>query len=173
MHKNIKFTSQITHAAQISRSDCVKMARSWLGTRYRHQGRRKKNDKDVGGVDCLGLLMGVAKELNLCDKLGEPLIQHNHNIYSKQPDANFMLYYLSAAMEQKPLDGLKLMPADVLLLEMDGNAQHLALCSDGDAWGEGEIGMIHAYAPARMVVEHRLDEQWKARIHACFQLIDE
>ena len=33
----------------------VTCARSWIGTRFHHQGRLKKTQSHKGGVDCLGL----------------------------------------------------------------------------------------------------------------------
>ncbi len=39
-----------------SGSDVVRTARTWLGTPYHHQGRLKGV-----GVDCAGLLIGVAQ----------------------------------------------------------------------------------------------------------------
>ena len=34
-------------------------AHSWLGTKFKHQGRIKKTDNDSGGCDCLGLIIGL------------------------------------------------------------------------------------------------------------------
>ncbi len=42
--------------------EVVRVARTWLGTPYHHQGRVKG-----AGVDCAGLSVGVAKELGLSD----------------------------------------------------------------------------------------------------------
>ncbi len=38
----------------------MEIARSWVGTKFHHQGRRKNV-----GVDCIGLIVGVAQELGL------------------------------------------------------------------------------------------------------------
>ena len=43
----------------------IATARTWVGTRFTHQGRRKATAQDAGGVDCLGLLIGVAEECGL------------------------------------------------------------------------------------------------------------
>lgn len=150
---------------------CIAQARTWLGTRYRHQGRQKKSAYHHGGVDCLGLLMGVAGELQLNDQHGMPFVDNDHIIYSKQPDTEFMCACLMRAMRPIRLEDMGV--SDVLLFAIDGRAQHLAMCSDGAAWGRETLGIIHAYAPARKVVEHRLDSAWMARISACFRLIDE
>ena len=43
---------------RVTRGDIVAIARSWIGTPYRHQGALKGV-----GCDCLGLLIGVWREL--------------------------------------------------------------------------------------------------------------
>jgi hypothetical protein len=35
----------------------------------------------------------------------------------------------------------------------------------------GEMGMIHAYAPARKVVEHRYDPQWRRQTYAAYRIL--
>jgi len=162
-----------THSynSQLMRKNIVLEARSWLGTRYQHQGRRKINVTDKGGVDCLGLVMGVAQTLQITDRQGQPFLQHDHRQYSKQPDGQVMMHCLREAMREVSRE--KMGEGDVLCLSIDGNAQHLAFCSRNPLHWGGEWGLIHAYAPAKMVVEHRLDEAWKARICAVFSVIDE
>jgi cell wall-associated NlpC family hydrolase len=44
----------------LSRQTIVETARSWLGTPYRHLGRRKDRH-----VDCVGLIIGVGAELGM------------------------------------------------------------------------------------------------------------
>ena len=56
---------------------------------------------------------------------------------------------------------------DVLLLNVDGKPQHLAIVSEI----AGEFAIIHAYAPARSVVENILDSWWKEKIEAVFRVI--
>lgn len=142
--------AEITHMLAV--------ARSWKGTRFAHQGRVKAHGTHKGGVDCLGLLVGVAQELGL------PHAQADECDYGHIPDAVRLYARLCQLMQEKPQDTLA--PGDVVLLKLDGNPQHLALVSD---YGQ-ELGIIHAYAPARAVVEHRLDDGWRAAIHAVFRL---
>src|SRR5690606_2360282 len=65
-------------------------ARSWLGTRFHHQGRLKKRGGQPGGVDCLGLLMGVGQELELMVSIKEggriPLKTLDNLHYGHLPD---------------------------------------------------------------------------------------
>lgn len=163
----------------------IACARSYLGTRFHHQGRLKKTANHKGGIDCLGLLVGIASELDLRDKHGEKLSELDRIDYSHQPDTLALKAKLAKALYPvrhcersaaihlsfNPKDGshrphglamTELQPADILLLTIDGRAQHLALVSD--------LGIIHAYAPARCVVEHALDESWIRKIDAIYEL---
>ena len=142
----------------------VTAARSWLGTRFHHQGRIKRTATHKGGVDCLGLLTGVARELELYSSTGIALISFDETDYPHQPDATRLRNRLEAVLTYIPLEAMQ--PADVLLLKIDGSAQHLAIITDC----EDGLGIIHAYAPARQVVEHNLDSYWKAAISAVFRI---
>ncbi len=134
-------------------------ARSWVGTRFHHQGRLKKSCNHRGGVDCLGLLIGVAHELNL------PYSIYDENNYSHYPDINKLRKKLSAAMQQIPISDIK--SGDILLLNINGNPQHLAIVGTISE----QLTIIHAYAPARCVVEHAMDDLWQASICAAFRAI--
>ncbi len=73
----------------------VACARGWIGTRFHHQGRIKKTESHKGGVDCLGLLAGVAAELDLLGSDGMPLIAADETDYAHQPDSAAPLQKLS------------------------------------------------------------------------------
>jgi len=142
----------------------VACARGWLGTRFHHQGRLRKTGSNKGGVDCLGLLVGVAAELKLLAPDGTALAAFDDTRYSHQPDTKNLQMQLSRLLE--PIAAKNILPGDVILLTVDDSPQHLAIVSD---MPDG-LGMIHAYAQARSVVEHRLDEWWRKRIQAAFQV---
>jgi hypothetical protein len=36
-------------------------AKSWLETQYHHQGRLKRTQNYLGGVDCIGLVIGICE----------------------------------------------------------------------------------------------------------------
>jgi len=144
----------------VNRVDIVSAARSWVGTRFQHQGRIKKGSGHKGGVDCLGLLVGIARELNL-QVSGCPLAGFDRQDYGHYPDTDALEKTLSSLLLSIPLKHKQ--PGDVALFSIDGNPQHLGILSD--------YGLIHAYAPARAVVETRLDEQWQKRIRLLFRVI--
>ncbi len=135
----------------------VACARGWLGTRFCHQGRRKRSAQDAGGVDCLGLLIGVADELGLQHD-GAPVRALDELAYGHLPDEAYLRTRLETVLQPASSIGC----GQVALMRVDGRAQHVGLVGDY-AHGEG-FSLIHAYAPARAVVEHQLDALWQQRI---------
>jgi NlpC/P60 family putative phage cell wall peptidase len=142
----------------------VACARSWIGTRFRHQGRVKKTASHKGGVDCLGLLCGIAAELDLRDAQGVPLWHADETDYPHQPDVLYLQRQLKRWLKTIPLAGI--MAGDVVLLRIDDSPQHLAIIG-GDA---GNLSLIHAYAPAHGVVEHGMNAWWSERVEAAFRI---
>lgn len=156
----------------------MNQARTWVGTRFHHQGRLKSTDTHPGGVDCLGLLVGVAQELQLKDKVGKPLALCDDPTYPHMPDGVYLNQQLEQLFDNVTADAMQC--GDILVLQIDKSQAptHLAIVTSGvDASGEhdgsnysGSFGMIHAYAQARKVVEHALDENWRKRIYAVFRV---
>ena len=142
----------------------VHTARGWLGTRFHHQGRLKKTDKHTGGVDCLGLLVGVAAELDLETVRGEPIAMFDKATYTHTPDILALKNTLAHILFAIPPGDMSV--GDVVLMNIDGRAQHMGIITDI----AGKKGIIHAYAPAHAVVEHILDSYWQERIVAVFRL---
>ncbi len=138
----------------------VAAARGWLGTRFHHQGRIRKTATHKGGVDCLGLLIGVAIECGLLSRLGTPLQHHDELDYPHYPDSVHLQEVLGNLLY--PVDVSAVSAGDVVLMNIDSNPQHLAIATN--------TGIIHAYAPARAVVEHALDAWWRERIVAVYRL---
>lgn len=140
----------------------VACARSWRGTRFAHQGRRKASPGDAGAVDCLGLLAGVARELSLTAKDGTLLSVHDVLDYSKAPNAVLLQEKLANLLHKTET----ITAGCIALFMLDDRPQHLAILSD---YAPNVTGMIHAYAPARGVVEHRLDTMWQKRIVSLYR----
>ena len=123
-------------------------ARSWVGTRFHHQGRKKGI-----GVDCIGLIVGVAKELRY-----KVIDQAD---YQREPKDG----ELQAALE-KYLIKSELKPGCIALFKLEKEPQHVGIISD---YGKGELGLIHAYLQVRKVVEHNLDITWRKRIVGTYE----
>jgi cell wall-associated NlpC family hydrolase len=124
-------------------ADVVAAARQYLGTRWHHQGR------NTAGLDCIGLVIVVAHDLGLSE--------YDICGYSRVPDGRT----LRATMERQLLQVSRdPQPGDILLFTFARVPLHTAIVTDTPSG----LGMIHAYANVRKVVEHRLDDLWRSRI---------
>jgi NlpC/P60 family putative phage cell wall peptidase len=134
----------------VTRAQIVQQARTWLATPYQHQARCKG-----AGVDCIGLIASVAKELGVCD--------FDSHCYGRIPDGKELIAALRAhAIELAPSSPW--LPGQILALRFDTEPQHAAiLAQHGD-----QMTMIHAYSHANCVTEHRLADVWRARVVARF-----
>lgn len=132
-------------------------ARSWVGTRFHHQGRCKRTRTHKGGVDCIGLLVGVGTALGMeiADKTD----------YARLPESGKLEAALDRYLMPKPLS--EVLPGDVLLFTFEKAPQHVGIVS---LLPDGELGLIHAYMEARGVVEHRLDQHWWNKAVAAYWL---
>lgn len=130
-----------------SRALLVAAARGWLGTPFQHQASVRQV-----GCDCVGLIRGVALELDLAQGSFDDA---RYRGYARVPSPGLLLRGLGESLT--PIKGgLKAArPGDILLFRIDDAPQHLALRT--------EVGMLHAYARKRRVVEHVIDDTWQRR----------
>ncbi len=139
--------------------EVIACARQFSGVRFAHQGR------SVAGLDCLGLLLITAKTLGLqFEGVGVEAFDVPH--YGTRPDAMLLRKKLDTHLHA--IEKNEVREADIVLLKIDGMPQHLALLTDYPM--TQELGMIHAYAPAREVVEHRYDEHWQRNTYRAYRL---
>ncbi len=125
-------------------------AREYIDTRWHHQGRVKGV-----GVDCIGLVICVAHELGLSD--------HVAGGYGRQPNGGRLRTELTEHLSEVPIESMQ--AGDVVLMRFKDEPQHVAIISDMG----GRVGMIHAHAAQRKVVEHGLDSLWRSRIVAVYR----
>ena len=140
----------------IERATIVRVARSWLGTRYAHQGRRKGV-----GVDCIGFVGGVALELGIAEAT-QWLADRTCAAYGRIPDSAMLLGACERYLD--PIRPAEALPGDVLVMRFDADPQHFALLSALDP-----RYIVHAFAQARRVVENRLDDAWSRRVCRAFR----
>lgn len=126
----------------IPRDAFLAEARSWLGVRWLHQGRNRH------GVDCIGLLLVTCWALELTD--------YDVSGYGRSPNADFMRRECDRLMVPSAAPR----PGDVYLMRFGTEPQHIAIAT--------ERGLLHAYAPARKVVETTLPDAWRPRIVAAY-----
>ena len=124
-------------------------AKSWVGTPFHHQGRKKGL-----GVDCIGLIVGVANELGIkCE--GGKLSTYDSTDYSNHPAPgqleSVMDKYFNKITKQELLDG------DILMFRIKKYPQHVGFFVK---LNDGRDGIIHAHRNPDKVVEHGLNNSW-------------
>jgi cell wall-associated NlpC family hydrolase len=139
----------------VTRSAFLAVARTWLKTKWLHQG-----DVKGRGCDCLGLIRGVCIETGLVPPDWKSIEGVQELLgYGRLPFRGTLERvcdrFLVRISEQDAL------PADVVVMKFGGEAHHMAILGD---YQHGGLSIIHAYAAQRMVVEARLDDQMRARI---------
>lgn len=123
-----------------TRTDIITEARTWLGTPFHHQARLQGV-----GVDCAGLLIGVARNLGLIDPAWD--VQG----YDRNPDGSTLM---AACLQQLDLiDRTAMQPGDVVMVRFDAHPQHLGIVGD---YRHGGQSIIHASGEAGSVIETRL-----------------
>lgn len=139
----------------IDRAEVVTCARTWINTPYQHQARLKGI-----GVDCAGLVIGVARELGV--------IAPDWDVqgYARQPDGVSLRGWCEDSMT--PIRRDEMQPGDVVLVAFDSAPGHMGIV--GDYLSEG-LSIIHALGvTAKRVVETRLMFSSSMRFVAAYQL---
>jgi len=132
----------------INRDDIVKQAKSWIGTKFRFQGRIKKNSENNGGVDCLGLIIGVADEVGFTYN-GELLSYYDNIFYSKKFKFDILKEKFEEYFYKK--DSIKnIEKGDIILQKLSDVQYHLMIYT-----GEG---FIHSSAITLSVVENHVND---------------
>lgn len=150
----------------LSAAEVVSAARGWIGTRFHHQGRVKASAEGLGGCDCLGLLVGVAGELHLQARGGKGLLaDFDERSYGHLPDGQRLQAVLRDVL--LPIAVSEMRAGDVVLFRLEREPQHLAMVSD---YAHGGLGLIHALAQNRRVVEHGFDALWRKRVVEVYRL---
>ena len=112
----------------IERSLVVAEARSWLECPFHHQGRLK-----TIGVDCVGLVLCVAKQLKL--------IEADFDVqgYSRIPDGVNLLHIADSKLIRITKEEMQ--PGDILVVSFDKEPQHLGILGN---YRHGGLSIIHA-----------------------------
>ena len=140
-------------------SDILLEARTWIGTPFCHQGRLKQVS-----CDCIGLIMGVARHLQIRSQQGGLLHEYDTNIYARIPRDNILEYSLD--MHLCTTDHL-FVGAVALFSLNNHRLQHVGIISD---YKDNKFGLIHAYFDIGRVAEHYLDSVWSNRLYKIYQL---
>jgi cell wall-associated NlpC family hydrolase len=131
--------------------DIIDAARACVGTPFQHQGRQPGL-----GLDCAGLLVVALAAVGFAAL--------DRTDYGRRPFGG----ELEAMLEAQPLlvrvPIPEMRPADILLMRIKRDPQHLALLA-GDT-------IIHAWEDCGKVAEHRLDTRWRQRIVRVYRIAE-
>ncbi len=136
---------------------------SWIGTRFKHQGRLKKDINSLGGCDCLGLVVGVARNLKIKTITGNSFESFDQVNYSKLVTSNILLNQLNLLLSKVNMEDLQL--GDIILIKVNDWPQHLAIISSISP----SITIIHSYIQVRRVVKQNLPQEWLEKIVAIYR----
>lgn len=137
-----------------TRAEVVTEARKWLETPFHHQARLRGV-----GVDCIGLVIGVARAL--------ALVSPEFDIvgYSRTPDGKTLM--LLAGLHMRRLDaGDPLLPGHIVVVDFAAHPQHFGIVAERG----GNLSMIHAAGKIGKVIETRLWFHPGMRFAAAFEL---
>lgn len=135
----------------VTRAQVVAQARTWLGTPYVHQARLKEV-----GVDCVGLPICVARELELVEATFDV------NGYAREPDGRLMDL---ATQYMTPIEQDAMLPGHVIVLALPDQPRHFAILGD---YRHGGLSIIHAYG--KCVIETRYMQTTAFKFVAAFCL---
>lgn len=138
----------------VSRDEILRVARSWLGTPYRHQGRNRR------GVDCIGLIWVVSRDLGL----PTPSIP---NDYGQTPRGRVLLDGCERHLVKVPT-GFAYGSVCIFYGTDVGQAQHFAIIGKVRAYPT----MVHAFSKTKCVTEGPIDRFWQPRLIATYEFPD-
>lgn len=130
----------------------VDAARGWVGTPFEHAGRVKGLQ---GGTDCVGLVLGVAKEVGLVDE------DFQTPFYEEFNDGSLLTAIFPDYAQ--PVELSDAVPGDVVVMQYGRYPQHIGIVADCPV-GLFGLSIIDAYSPLRRVAERPLDESLIGRI---------
>lgn len=136
----------------------LKIAKSWIGTKFHFNGRIKKNDYNNGGVDCIGLILKIGEEVNSTYN-GKNIINYDYLTYSRYPNKSEMKNFLDKYFIKISEKQVKI--GDLMYLNFDNKLEHIAVITD--------VGILHCYVEVGKVVEHTLDDYWIRKIKGYYR----
>ena len=130
-------------------ADVWRAALKYEGVPWKHQGRRKD------GVDCLGLLILVALDLNL--EGAARFMDHQSRAYGRLPPNKLAQELIGAECRriQSPVMG-----SIGLFSQPGAYPSHVGIFGDGE--------MIHGFAPKGKVVRHGFVSPWPEQVRGVF-----
>ena len=145
----------------MTRNEVVAEARTWIGTHFHHQAHIKGV-----GVDCAGLVRGVAMNLGILQPNFESLPRAKEFMaYARNPNGASLMEACRLYMTE--IDKADMQPGDVVVMSFDKHPQHLAILGD---YRHGGLSIIHASGRAGKVIETRMMFSNDMKFVAAFSL---
>lgn len=145
---------------KLTREAIVAEARSWLGTPFMHQ----QSSQGVG-VDCVGLILGVGRELGVLEISEEAW--RPFAAYTRKPNPVRMRKAMRLFLDESIVD-----PGSIPAIGSIGwfgwradLPMHLAIVGEF----QGRATMIHAFELQKVCVENSIDETWRGRVDSWWQ----
>jgi len=146
---------------RISPDTIIAEARRWVGTPYRHRAAR------LGiGVDCVGLIRGVAEATGvrtLSDAEWKPF-----ETYSRTPNPEKMRQAMELFLEPSDVSA-KIIAPDAFVCWLAWR-EHLPMHVGFAAALDGRRTLIHAALPIGQCVEHGFTDEWLSRVNSWWRL---
>jgi hypothetical protein len=137
----------------ITAYDIFEVAKTYRGVPWKHQGRSRS------GVDCLGLVIRVALDLEI--EGAEKVFEYDGRQYSRITPLGLCKELIKGGLVRARFP----VPGGVVLIGGEGTyPSHLGILGATVS----ELEMIHAHAPDRRVIHHGFDERWRRSARAFF-----
>ena len=131
-----------------------KTALSWLETRFHYYGRIKKNALNMGGVDCIGLIIEIGKEIE-AKYDGKNIKYYDYLTYSRCPNVGEMKKFLDNYFIK--INKQQLSVGDLIYFNFQNHLEHIAVYVSNNS-------IIHCSSSTRKVIKEPLGEYWREKI---------
>lgn len=133
------------------RTAFIAAARSYLGVRFKHQGRSRR------GLDCIGLCI-----VSMRDVGRQPW---DSPAYGTTPATQGLREGLVRNLGD-PVPKVTMREGDIALMAFVGEPSHVGIVTE---YPLGGFALLHTFAQVRKVVEHRMDAAWLGYITEVFR----
>ena len=132
-------------------------AMQWIDTPFHHQGRAKNI-----GVDCIGLIVGIAKNLDLKSEVfdatnNRQILLHELDNPNYSPLPNRMQLKDSLTNTLIEIEKGDLNVGDIILFTLNMWPQHVAIITKI----QEDIFFVHASEPVGKTIFSRFDSRWQ------------
>ena len=131
-----------------------KTALSWLGTRFHYYGRIKRNSLNMGGVDCIGLIIEIGKEIE-SKYNGKNIKYYDYLTYSRYPNVGEMKRFLDKYFIK--IDKQQLSVGDLIYFNFHNHLEHIAVYISNNS-------IVHCSSSTRKVIQEPFGKYWREKV---------